>query len=112
MSILFRYLDTFPRPAGIPEWPEIIPPITADQLDAAIAAGATAVRRSRRGEQGGGGLRPRPAPSQLSFGMLSTSIARESCEEAVETFGKHVLKNFDKDPVHNTTKQRLAAGGK
>ena len=29
----------------------------------------------------------------------------------METFGKHVLKNFDKDPVHNTTKQRLAAGG-
>jgi alkanesulfonate monooxygenase SsuD/methylene tetrahydromethanopterin reductase-like flavin-dependent oxidoreductase (luciferase family) len=110
MSILFRYLDTFPRPAGIPEWPEIIPPITADQLDAAIAAGATAVgdpdevtkvveRFSATGAD------------QLSFGMLSTSISRESCEEAVETFGKHVLKNFDKDPVHNTTKQRLAAGG-
>ena len=48
---------------------------------------------------------------QLSFGMLSTSMSIESCQEAVETFGKHVLKDFDKDPVHNTTKQRLAAGG-
>ena len=47
---------------------------------------------------------------QLAFGMLSTSMSRESCEEAVETFGTHVLKNFDKDPVHSTTKQRLAAG--
>ena len=43
--------------------------------------------------------------------MLSTSMPIESCEEAVETFGKHVLTDFDKDPVHRTTKQRLAAGG-
>ena len=43
--------------------------------------------------------------------MLSTSMPIEACEEAVETFGKHVLPKFDKDPVHSTTKQRLAAGG-
>jgi Ca2+-binding EF-hand superfamily protein len=47
---------------------------------------------------------------QLSFGMLSSSMSIESCEEAVETFGKHLLPVFDKDPVHSTTKQRLAAG--
>jgi alkanesulfonate monooxygenase SsuD/methylene tetrahydromethanopterin reductase-like flavin-dependent oxidoreductase (luciferase family) len=110
MSILFRYLDTFPRPAGIPEWPEIIPPITADQLDAAIAAGATAVGDPDEVTKVVESFAATGA-DQLSFGMLSTSISRESCEEAVETFGKHVLKNFDKDPVHNTTKQRLAAGG-
>ena len=48
---------------------------------------------------------------QLSFGMLSSSMSIESCEEAVETFGKHLLPTFDKDPEHRTTKQRLAAGG-
>jgi hypothetical protein len=26
----------------------------------------------------------------------------------VETFGAHVLPEFDKDPVHSTTRQRLA----
>ena len=26
--------------------------------------------------------------------------------EAVETFGKHVLPNYDKDPVHSTQRQR------
>jgi alkanesulfonate monooxygenase SsuD/methylene tetrahydromethanopterin reductase-like flavin-dependent oxidoreductase (luciferase family) len=110
MSILFRYLDTFPRPPGIPEWPEIIPPITADQLEAAIAAGATAVGDPDEVTKVVESFAATGA-DQLSFGMLSTSISLESCEEAVETFGKHVLKNFDKDPVHNTTKQRLAAGG-
>jgi hypothetical protein len=46
---------------------------------------------------------------QLAFGMLSTSMEIELCQEAVETFGKHVLKDFDKDPEHLTTKHRKAA---
>ena len=108
ISILFRYLDTFPRPAGIPEWPETIPPITADQLDAAIAAGEMAIGTpdevTKTVERYAG-----TGADQLSFGMLSTSISLENCQEAVETFGKHVLPQFDKDPVHSTTKQRLAA---
>ena len=108
ISILFRYLDTFPRPAGVPDWPEIVPAITPDQLDAAIAAGEMAIgtpdevaKTVERYVATGA--------DQLSFGMLSTSISLESCQEAVETFGKHVLNEFDKDPVHSTTRQRLAA---
>ena len=110
LSILFRYLDTFPRPAGIPEWPQVIPAIDADQLDTAIAAGVTAVGTP---DEVGKVVESYAATGadQLSFGMLSTSMPIEACEEAVETFGKHVLKDFDKDPVHRTTKQRLAAGG-
>jgi alkanesulfonate monooxygenase SsuD/methylene tetrahydromethanopterin reductase-like flavin-dependent oxidoreductase (luciferase family) len=108
IGILFHYLDTFPRPAGIPDWPEILPAVTPDQLDAAIAAGEMAIgspdevaKTVERYVATGA--------DQLSFGMLSTSISLENCQEAVETFGKHVLKDFDKDPVHSTTKQRLAA---
>ena len=32
--------------------------------------------------------------------------------EAYETFGKYVLPEFDKDPVHSTTRQREAQLGK
>jgi alkanesulfonate monooxygenase SsuD/methylene tetrahydromethanopterin reductase-like flavin-dependent oxidoreductase (luciferase family) len=111
LSILFRYLDTFPRPAGIPEWPEIIPAMTAEQLDAAIASGDVAV--GTPDEVGKTVERySSTGADQLSFGMLSTSMPIESCQEAVETFGKHVLKDFDKDPEHSTTKQRLAAAPK
>jgi hypothetical protein len=28
---------------------------------------------------------------------------------SIETFGKHVLPRFDRDPVHRTTRQREAA---
>ena len=69
-------------------------------------------RHARRGGQGRSSSYVATGADQLSFGMLSTSMSIESCQEAVETFGKHVLKDFDKDPEHLTTKQRLAAGGR
>jgi alkanesulfonate monooxygenase SsuD/methylene tetrahydromethanopterin reductase-like flavin-dependent oxidoreductase (luciferase family) len=83
----------------------------AKALDGAIAAGAIAVGSP---EEVAKAIEVYSATGadQLAFGMLSTSISRETCEEAVETFGKHVLKSFDKDPIHSSTKQRLAAGGK
>jgi alkanesulfonate monooxygenase SsuD/methylene tetrahydromethanopterin reductase-like flavin-dependent oxidoreductase (luciferase family) len=111
ISILFRYLDTFPRPAGIPDWPEIIPAMTAEQLDAAIAGGEMAIGSPDEVAKTVDRYVATGA-DQLSFGMLSTSLSLETCQEAVETFGKQILKEYDKDPVHNTTKQRLAAGGK
>jgi alkanesulfonate monooxygenase SsuD/methylene tetrahydromethanopterin reductase-like flavin-dependent oxidoreductase (luciferase family) len=83
----------------------------AATLDAAIAAGVTAVGTP---DEVGKAVESFVATGadQLAFGMLSTSMPIEACQEAVETFGKHVLKDFDKDPEHLTTKQRLAAGGK
>jgi alkanesulfonate monooxygenase SsuD/methylene tetrahydromethanopterin reductase-like flavin-dependent oxidoreductase (luciferase family) len=108
LGILFHYLDTFPRPAGIPDWPETLPPLTPDQLDKSIAAGEMAIGSPDEVAKTVERYAATGA-DQLSFGMLSTSISLENCQEAVETFGQHVLKGFDKDPVHSTTKQRLAA---
>jgi alkanesulfonate monooxygenase SsuD/methylene tetrahydromethanopterin reductase-like flavin-dependent oxidoreductase (luciferase family) len=80
----------------------------AGTLDAAIAAGATAVGTPDEVAKSVESFAATGA-DQLAFGMLSTSMEIESCLEAVETFGKHVLPQFDTDPVHSTTKQRLAA---
>src|SRR2546425_62443 len=38
-SLVFRYLDTFPRPKGVPPWPALIPEPNAEQLEERIAAG-------------------------------------------------------------------------
>ena len=38
-SLVFRYLDTFPRPAGVPAWPQLIPEPTPEQLEERIASG-------------------------------------------------------------------------
>ena len=45
---------------------------------------------------------------QVVFGMLSTTMPIEVAIEAVDTFGKHVIPQFDKDKVHSTTRQREA----
>jgi alkanesulfonate monooxygenase SsuD/methylene tetrahydromethanopterin reductase-like flavin-dependent oxidoreductase (luciferase family) len=110
LSLVFRYLDTFPRPPGLPEWPNLLPPSTADQIDKNIESGLIAVgdpdevaRSIQRFADTGA--------DQLSFGMLSSSMPIEVCEEAVDAFGKHVLPQFDKDPIHSTTRQRIEQVG-
>lgn len=110
LSLVFRYLDTFPRPPGIPEWPALIPDQTPEQIDKAIGQGAIAVgdpdevsRAVQRFVDVGA--------DQLSFGMLSSSMSIDVCEEAVATFGRHVLPKFDTDPVHSTIRQRQAQLG-
>ena len=110
LSLVFRYLDTFPKPPGVPEWPEIVPAMDAASLDSVIASGDVAVGTPDEVSKAIERYTATGA-DQLSFGMLSSSMSIESCEEAVETFGKYLLPTFDKDPVHSTTKQRLAAGG-
>ena len=108
VSLVFRYLDTFPKPPGIPVWPDLIPATPPEQIDKNIESGLIAVgdpdevaRSIQRFADVGA--------DQLSFGMLSSSMSIDVCEEAVATFGTHVLPQFDKDPVHSTTRQRQAA---
>jgi len=108
-SLLLRYLDTFPRPEGVPEWPELLPDPTPDEIDAAIRAGETpygtpdevevAIRR-----YADAGVRP----SGVRVAVVDDG-SRTSRPETIETFGKHVLPAFDTDPVHRTTRQREAA---
>ena len=38
-SLVFRYLDTFPKPPGFPTWPDLIPEPSPEDLDASIKAG-------------------------------------------------------------------------
>jgi alkanesulfonate monooxygenase SsuD/methylene tetrahydromethanopterin reductase-like flavin-dependent oxidoreductase (luciferase family) len=107
-SLLLRYLDTFPRPAGVPEWPEILPDPTLDQIDAAIATGATPYGTP---DEVASAIRKYAdaGVDQVVFGLLSSTMDRELATETIETFGKHVLPQFDTDPVHRTTRQRTAA---
>jgi alkanesulfonate monooxygenase SsuD/methylene tetrahydromethanopterin reductase-like flavin-dependent oxidoreductase (luciferase family) len=106
-SLVYRYLDTFPRPPGFPVWPELLPEPTVAGLEAGVAHGLIAIgdpeeciNTCRTYEAIGA--------DQLTFGMLSTTMPVEVAIEAVETFGRHVLPVFDTDPVHSTTRQREA----
>jgi len=107
-SLLLRYLDTFPRPDGVPAWPAVLPDPTPEQIDAAIATGDTpygnpdeVARAIEKYEDAG--------VDQVVFGLLSSTMSRELAFETIETFGKHVLPRFDRDPVHRTARQRELA---
>jgi alkanesulfonate monooxygenase SsuD/methylene tetrahydromethanopterin reductase-like flavin-dependent oxidoreductase (luciferase family) len=104
-SLVFRYLDTFPKPPGIPVWPDLIPEPTPEGLDASIKAGLVCVGTPEEVDRSVQGYVDAGA-DQLAFGMLSTTMPIEIAVEAVETFGKHVLPHYDKDPVHSTQRQR------
>ena len=109
-SLLFRYLDTFPRPPGIPVWPELTPKMSAGDLEAAIEMAEYCVGdpdEVTRAVQTYVDI----GADQLTFGMLSTNLPIEIALEATETFGRHVLPKFDTDPVHRTVHQREAGAG-
>ena len=107
-SLVFRYLDTFPRPEGLPEWPELIPETTPEEMEARINMHMAAygspdevVKTMQQYEAAG--------VDQVVFGLLSSTMPQELAVETVETFGRHVLPQFDKDPVHRTTRMRESA---
>jgi alkanesulfonate monooxygenase SsuD/methylene tetrahydromethanopterin reductase-like flavin-dependent oxidoreductase (luciferase family) len=109
-SLLFRYLDTFPRPEGIPVWPALIPEPTRADIQARIDMGSTlygtpddVVPVVKAFEDAGA--------DQVVFGLLSSTMPRDVAVETIELFGRQVLPEFDRDPVHRTTRQREAQLG-
>jgi alkanesulfonate monooxygenase SsuD/methylene tetrahydromethanopterin reductase-like flavin-dependent oxidoreductase (luciferase family) len=107
-SLVFRYLDTFPRPPGLPVWPELIPEPSLGELEASarnhgncIGSPDQVIETMRVYERAGA--------DQVTFGMLSSLVPVDLAVEAVETFGRHVIPEFDRDPVHRTTRLREAA---
>ncbi len=107
-SLVYRYLDTFPRPPEVPVWPELIPERSRAEIEFGIdhrmvcygtpdEVSETVQRHVDAGVD------------QLVFGMLSSSMSGEIAIESVETFGKHVIPQFDTDPTHRTTRLREAA---
>jgi alkanesulfonate monooxygenase SsuD/methylene tetrahydromethanopterin reductase-like flavin-dependent oxidoreductase (luciferase family) len=106
-SLVFRYLDTFPRPAGVPPWPQLIPEPTAAQLEERIASGQRVVgdpdecARAVR-------LYADIGCDQLIFGVLASTQPQEVALRSVDLFGRHVIPRFDHDPVHRTVRMREA----
>jgi alkanesulfonate monooxygenase SsuD/methylene tetrahydromethanopterin reductase-like flavin-dependent oxidoreductase (luciferase family) len=104
-SLVFRYLDTFPKPPGIPPWPQLIPEPTLDGLEERIQAGKVIIGTPEECQRSMEKYRASGA-DQVTFGMLSSTMPIEVAVEAVETFGRYVLPEFDKDEKHSTTRQR------
>jgi alkanesulfonate monooxygenase SsuD/methylene tetrahydromethanopterin reductase-like flavin-dependent oxidoreductase (luciferase family) len=105
ISQVFRYHDTFPRPAGIPAWPETLPDYTDEVLDAMLDAGAAiigdpddALAQYRRWESAGA--------DQIL--LLRGTKTKEQTLEMIRLMGEHVIPQLDTDPLHRTDRFRDA----
>ncbi len=106
-SNVYRYHDTFPHPVGVPYWPDLLPDITPEMLDFAIAGGMIlgdpdqALEQCQRWESAGA--------DQLVFALGSGDKA--STLQTIRLLGEEVIPKLDPDPVHRTTRFREAAAG-
>ena len=106
-SWFFHWLDSIPRPKGMPPAPAPVnvPDQTPEQMKAGLASG---------GRQVGSPEEIIPVIQMyedigcdsLIYAPLTLTCDQKYVLQSIETFGKHVLPRFDKDPVHSTTRQR------
>jgi alkanesulfonate monooxygenase SsuD/methylene tetrahydromethanopterin reductase-like flavin-dependent oxidoreductase (luciferase family) len=109
LEYFFKWLDSVPRPAGLPATgPVKIPEATPAELLQRTRAGGYMIGSPeeiaasiRRYEEIG--------VDQLIYAPLTMTMDQKLVLDSIETFGKHVLPQFDRDPVHRTTRLREAA---
>jgi alkanesulfonate monooxygenase SsuD/methylene tetrahydromethanopterin reductase-like flavin-dependent oxidoreductase (luciferase family) len=106
-SHLFRYHDTFPRPPGVPPWPQLIPDLTEDMARHAVGLPGSvigdpddALRACQEWEATG--------VDQLVIGV-GTGTPTETLE-TIRLLGTYVIPKLDLDPMHRTTRFRKAVG--
>jgi alkanesulfonate monooxygenase SsuD/methylene tetrahydromethanopterin reductase-like flavin-dependent oxidoreductase (luciferase family) len=109
LEYFFKWLDSVPRPPGLPPTgPVAIPEATPAELLQRTRAGGYMIGSPeeiaasiRRYEELG--------VDQLIYAPLTMTMDQKLVLDSIETFGKHVLPHFDRDPVHRTTRHREAA---
>lgn len=106
-SLVVRWLDSIPLPVEVDRANFTVPEPNATDLVADVAAGRRSLgapedvaRSVERWESAGA--------DQLIFGVLNNTLPLEIAQESLELFGRTVLPDFDRDPMHSTTRQREA----
>ncbi len=105
---MFKYLDTFPKPAWVPEWPELIPDPTREQLIAGRENGSAIVGNVEECAEALRKWEP-IGVDQLILGPSGSVYPHELMVETVELFGNEVIPEFDTDPEFSTNRYRASA---
>jgi alkanesulfonate monooxygenase SsuD/methylene tetrahydromethanopterin reductase-like flavin-dependent oxidoreductase (luciferase family) len=109
-TLVFHYLDTFPKPPFVPDWPTEIPDPTPEAIEKGFQSGAAIVGTPddcAEGIQKWVDI----GVDQLIMGPSGSTYPHELLERTVSLFGDEVIPRFDKDPEHSTSKYRSAAAG-
>jgi alkanesulfonate monooxygenase SsuD/methylene tetrahydromethanopterin reductase-like flavin-dependent oxidoreductase (luciferase family) len=106
----FGWLDSIPRPKGLPPTGPItgIPAPTPAELAKGLLLGG---RQVGAPEEIAKVIEMYEAigVDQLIYAPLTLTMDQQYVLRSIETFGRYVLPTFDRDPVHSTTRQREAA---
>lgn len=110
LSNVFRYLDTFPKPEWVPDWPETLDEPTREEVEAAVDNGLFIVGDP---DDCLAGVRQYEdiGADQLILSPTATQLEHETMIETIELFGKEVIPQFDTDPEHSTSRYRRQARG-
>ena len=109
-SLVCLYHDTIPKPDYAPVWPTppLDPPATDEDLDALIEAGwllcGTPDEVAEQVDK-----YQTVGCDQVVFGLPNDGMPHDEVLEMLELFGTKVIPEFDKDPVHSTTRYRQTA---
>ena len=108
-SLVFKYLDTFPKPPGIPDWPQEIPDPTLEQLAVGFEKGTSIVGTPDDCAEALEKWRA-IGVDQLIMGPTGSAWPYELVEESVELLGTKVIPQFDTDPEARAARFRREAG--
>src|SRR5262249_27655628 len=109
-QVFFNWLDSIPRPPAMPKEGPIpkLPAPTPEALKEGLKVGGRQIGTPEEIIQVIKGY-DELGVDQLIYAPLTLTMDQKHVLRSIETFGKHVLPVFDKDPVHSTTRQREAA---
>lgn len=108
-EFFFQWLDSIPRPEGLPKTgPVKLPKQTAADYKAGLAGGGRQIGNPDEIAEVIK-LYADLGVDQLIYAPLTLTLDQKHVLRSIEMFGKHVLPRFDRDPVHSTTRQREAA---
>jgi len=108
-QVFFSWLDSIPRPQGFPKEGPVpkLPAPTPQELKSGLKVGG---RQIGSPEEIAEVIKMYEAigVDQLIYAPLTLTMDQRHVLRSVETFGKHVLPQFDRDSVHRTTRLREA----
>jgi alkanesulfonate monooxygenase SsuD/methylene tetrahydromethanopterin reductase-like flavin-dependent oxidoreductase (luciferase family) len=110
-TLVFHYLDTFPKPPFVPEWPTEIPDPTPEQIDQGFQVGAAIVGTP---DDCAYGLQKWAdvGVDQIIMGPSGSVYPHELLERSIKLFGDEVIPRFDADEEHSTSRYRSEAAAR
>ena len=110
VTMVNMYHDSMPKSPDAVVWPNAVQryPLDDETLDMAIAAGYMLCGNPEEVCEQVVAYQD-VGCDQVCFGTPDEGYTHEQTLEMIEVFGKYVIPEFDKDPVHSTTRYRQNA---